>query len=162
KVRLMVVGAVIDSPEYIQLIEDVGAAVVADRFCFGSLPGMEPIDETGDPYISMATHYLSTCECPRMVENWRGRIDSIVKWAQEFNVDGVVIESIKFCDWWGYEVLTMINSLEQHGIPVVKIEREYSYANEGQFRTRIQAFIESLEHKDKQISTMGGSLHEDV
>ena len=32
------VGSEIDNPELIKLCEEAGALVVADRFCFGSLP----------------------------------------------------------------------------------------------------------------------------
>lgn len=148
KARLMVVGSIMDSTEYIELIENVGASVVADRYCFGSYPGLEPIEKASDdPFKAMALHYLATCECPRIVESWRERVQKIVERVAALNIDGVIIENIKFCDWWGYEILTMVNMLEERGIPVVKIEREYCFANEGQFRTRVQAFVESIERR---------------
>ncbi len=37
------VGSEIDNPELIKLAEEAGALVVADRFCFGSLPGRDEI-----------------------------------------------------------------------------------------------------------------------
>jgi len=147
RARLMVVGPNLDNPSYIELIEDQGAVVVADRFCFGSLPGLEIISENGDPYENLARHYLKTCECPRMIDMAQTRLDKIIERVKEFKVDGVVIETIKFCDMWGYETLILEEGLKKAGIPIVKIEREYSFSNEGQFRTRIQAFIESIESK---------------
>lgn len=154
RARIMVVGPFLDNPRFVELIEEQGALVVADRYCFGSQPGLEPIPVEGNPYFNLANYYFNTCECPRMINNSQMRLDKLMERISEFNIDGVVIETVKFCDMWGYELLTMEKGLRSAGIPVVKIEREYTNASEGQFRTRIQAFIESIESKriSKQIS----------
>ena len=39
----MLVGSEIDDTEFTKLVEMCGARVVADRYCFGSLPGREEI-----------------------------------------------------------------------------------------------------------------------
>jgi benzoyl-CoA reductase/2-hydroxyglutaryl-CoA dehydratase subunit BcrC/BadD/HgdB len=44
RVRLVVTGSEIDDPAFTKLIEDCGAMVVADRYCYGSLPGREQIE----------------------------------------------------------------------------------------------------------------------
>ena len=147
RARLMVVGPLLDNPRYIELIEEQGALVVSDRFCWGSQPGLELITPDGDPYFNLAKHYLQNCECARMMDKSQERIDKLVERVKEFNVEGIVIETVKFCDMWGYELLTLQNGLKEAGISFVKIEREYAFAGEGQFRTRIQAFIESIENK---------------
>jgi len=59
-------------------------------------------------------------------------------------VDGVVIEIIKFCDLWGIDSMPLVSALRKEGIPVLKLEREYRMGSEGQLRTRVQAFIESM------------------
>lgn len=147
RARLMVVGSILDNPKYIEAIEDQGAVVVVDRYCFGSQPGLEMIPEEGDPYDNLARHYLETCECPHTVGRWKTRVDKTIERIKQFNVDGVIIENLKFCDWWGYEILTLEKALKEEGIPVVRIEREYSFGAEGQFKTRVQAFVESIEQK---------------
>ena len=50
RVRLVVTGSEIDDPAFTKLIEDCGAMVVADRYCFGSMPGREeiPLEEGKD------------------------------------------------------------------------------------------------------------------
>lgn len=52
--RVMVLGSDIDNPAFTALFEAQGCRVVADRYCFGSLPGMELIPEDGDPYRNLA------------------------------------------------------------------------------------------------------------
>ena len=43
RVKIAVVGSEIDDPGFTKLVEDAGALVVVDRFCFGSTPGREEI-----------------------------------------------------------------------------------------------------------------------
>jgi benzoyl-CoA reductase/2-hydroxyglutaryl-CoA dehydratase subunit BcrC/BadD/HgdB len=147
KIRLMVVGPVFDNPAFTELIEAQGAVVVADRYCFGSLPGMEPIEEEGDPYENMVKYQMETCQCARMMEKSKERVEYSKNLVKEYGVEGVIFETMKFCDLWGYEGLTFIDHMKESNIPTVKIEREYVLAGEGQFRTRIQAFLESIKSK---------------
>lgn len=147
RARIMVLGSIFDNPRFTELIEEQGGLVVADRYCFGSLPGLETIAEDGDPYENLARHYLNTCECPRMMEKIKDREQSVLKWAKEFKSDGIIFETMKFCDLWGYESLTGMRNLRKRDIPTVKIEREYALTGEGQLRTRVQAFIELIEGK---------------
>jgi len=146
--RLMIVGNVIDDPAYIDLVESEGCHVVADRFCFGSLPGLEDIEEEGDPCENIVRHYIEGTQCPRMMEESLERFDYLKGLIDEYKVDGVIYETVKFCDLWGYEVLVNYKRLQEAGIPAARIEREYKLSGEGQFSTRVQAFVESLKAKD--------------
>jgi benzoyl-CoA reductase/2-hydroxyglutaryl-CoA dehydratase subunit BcrC/BadD/HgdB len=40
--------------------------------------------------------------------------------------------------------MPLVSALRKEGIPVLKLEREYRLGSEGQLRTRVQAFIESM------------------
>ena len=44
RAKVVVVGSEMDDPDFTKLIEESGALVVADRYCFGSLPGREVIE----------------------------------------------------------------------------------------------------------------------
>lgn len=144
RARLMVAGAHLHDPEFIRIIESQGGRVVADLFCTGSIPGFKPVEVNGSPIKSLAEHSFKKTLCPRMMEDADQRLQTIIDTVKEYNVDGVVIEIIKFCDLWGVDAMTLVNALRQEGIPVLKLEREYSLGGEGQMRTRVQAFIESM------------------
>lgn len=75
RVKIAVVGSEIDDPGFTKLVEDAGALVVVDRFCFGSTPGREEIHLDPDlPVLeSIARHYLSTSQCPRFMQ--REKVD---------------------------------------------------------------------------------------
>jgi benzoyl-CoA reductase/2-hydroxyglutaryl-CoA dehydratase subunit BcrC/BadD/HgdB len=144
RARILVAGSQLDDPGYIQMLESMGALVVADRFCLGSIPGLEPIPEQGDPLRELAAHTLRKISCPRMMEAFDLRAGEIVNTAKRFNVHGVVLEIMKFCDLWGVESGPLVSALRKAGLPVLRLEREYALSGEGQARTRIQAFLESM------------------
>lgn len=147
RARVMITGTIFDNPAFTELVEAQGALVVADRYCFGSLPGLEPIPEDGDPWENLTKYYTDTCECARMMEKFEERYQSRLNYMKEFDVDGIIIQTLKFCDTWAYETPMNLDRLHAAQIPVVKIEHEYQLNSEGQIRTRVQAFVESIESK---------------
>lgn len=145
RARLMVVGGHLHDPEFIKIIESQGGLVVADRFCTGTIPGFKTMELGGDnPYKTLAEHTFAKTLCPRMMEEFDRRLSTIIDTVKEYKVDGVMLEIIKFCDLWGVDAMPLVDALREKGIPVLKLEREYRLGSEGQLRTRVQAFIESM------------------
>ena len=155
RVKVVLAGSENDDPDFTKLIESCGALVVADRYCYGSLPGREKIEiRKGETALrAVARHYLETSVCPRSMEQsaMRQRKKYIADVAKKYKADGVIVESNKFCEYWSYErVADTIILPRDFGLPVCSIEKEYINSASGQLRTRFQAFVESLEIKKIQ------------
>lgn len=155
RARVEVVGSEIDDIDMIKLIEDSGALVVADRFCYGSLPGRHRIDlvEGEDVLTQICAHYMHDSMCPRQMnlEKINKRKAYVNQIAEAYHADGIIFEQMKFCDPWAYERMTGSYVLrEEYGYPVLTIDRPYAVGNSGQIRTRVQAFVESMEIKKIQ------------
>lgn len=155
RARIVLAGSEIDDPDFTKLFEDSGAYVVADRYCFGSLPGREEIvlNDNEDVLTQICRHYMKTCQCPRYMEHEKveDRRQYVKKLVEEYHADGVVYEQLKFCEYWGYErALASYIMINEFGIPAIAIDRQYTASASGQLRTRIQAFVESLEIKHIQ------------
>jgi benzoyl-CoA reductase/2-hydroxyglutaryl-CoA dehydratase subunit BcrC/BadD/HgdB len=155
RIKVVLAGSENDDPGFTQLIERCGALVVADRYCYGSLPGRERIEirEGETPLAAVARHYLNTSECPRFMEQdaMRGRKKYIADLAKEYKADGIIVTSNKFCEYWSYErVMDTLILPRDYGFPVCSIEKEYINSASGQLRTRFQAFVESVEIKKIQ------------
>ena len=160
RARVAVVGSEIDDPSLTKLIEGCGALVVSDRFCFGSTPGREVIELNDDEDVltQICRHYMEVSECARYIadEKVMQRRETADRLAKEFKAEGIIYEQMKYCDYWGFERALVSHIMhDEYGWPVLSVDRLYNNGNSGQLRTRVQAFVESLEikriHKEEGI-----------
>ena len=78
----------------------------------------------------------------------------VITWDQKGKT--LIYEQIKFCEYWGYErALASHIITNEFGIPSVTVDRQYTANASGQLRTRVQAFVESLEIKKIQKAKEG-------
>ncbi len=159
RARLVVTGSEVDDPAFTKLLEDCGVYVVADRYCYGSLPGREQIEirEGESALTAVVRHYLSTSECPRFMnkEKQVQRRSYLKQLVNDYDADGILYLQMKFCEFWSYERVMGVHDMnEVEGIPCIGVEKEYTMASAGQLRTRFQAFVESIEIKKLQGGKM--------
>ena len=153
--KVVLAGSENDDPEFTKLIESCGAEVVADRHCYGAVESRIPIvvKEGQEPLDAIARHYLDTSNCPRFMpqDEMRARKQRLADLVRDYNADGLIMASNKFCEYWSYErVIDTVVMKRDFGIPVCSIEKEYINSASGQLRTRFQAFVESVEIKKIQ------------
>ena len=152
RARVAIVGSEIDDPNLTKLIEGCGALVVSDRYCYGSTPGREVIELTDDEdaLTQICRHYMEVSECARYISDEKvlQRRVTADRLAKEFKAEGMIYEQMKYCDYWGFERALVSHVMhDEYGWPVLSIDRLYNNGNSGQLRTRVQAFVESLEIK---------------
>ncbi|MBI2876194.1 MAG: 2-hydroxyacyl-CoA dehydratase [Candidatus Tectomicrobia bacterium] len=143
KPRILVSGSELDEADYIRTIEDLGGLVVADDLCNGTRYFWDLVDEQRDPLEALAQRYLAKAPCARM-RPAQERMAFIRDLIQEFQVDGVVYETLKFCDLYGEDYPILKENLDELQVPVVSLDREHRSAGVGQTKTRVQAFLEKL------------------
>ena len=160
KARVGIVGSEIDDPTFIELVEDSGALVVFDRFCYGSIPGRNQIilTEDEDALTQICRQNLRETECPRncAYHKLEYRKEHVKQLHDEYHADGVIYEQMKFCTYWSFERTLASHVMpEEYGIHVLSIDRPYISRASGQLRTRVQAFVESLEFKKIKSKKQG-------
>ena len=98
RARLAVVGSEVDDSGFIKLIEDTGAYVCADRFCFGSLPGRDVIElsDGEDALTQLCRQYVYRGQCPRTMNMAKvyGRKQYVNDIAKEYGADGIIYLSL--------------------------------------------------------------------
>lgn len=155
RIRVVLVGSEVDDVDLVRLIEECGAYVCADRFCYGSFPGRDRIVLTDeeDALTQICRQYMYRGQCARYmnqdkIQERRSYIDRLAK---EYRADGIIYQQMKFCDPWAYERMVGTHVLrEDYHYPVLSVDRPYAVGNSGQLRTRVQAFVESVELKKIQ------------
>lgn len=131
----------------LRVLEESGAAVVALENCTGykGLDVLVDEDENKDPLLALAEKYLSTpCSC--MTDN-NGRLDLTKRLSEEYEVDGIVDLTYQACHTYAIESFTVKKYVQDElKIPFMQIETDYSESDTGQIKTRIEAFLETLEN----------------
>ena len=122
---------------------------------YGSFPGRDPITliDDEDALTQICRQYMNRAQCPRYMDmpKMLGRREYVNSLAKEYAADGIIYEQIKFCDPWAYERMLGSHILnDDYGYPVLSVDRPYNIASSGQMRTRVQAFVESMEIKKIQ------------
>ncbi len=148
RARLMIMGGELDNPDYIREIEEQGCLVVADSLCFGSRLFWKDVREDfEDPLDALAYYYVADRpSCARMFTEYENRAAYIREMISEYDVDGAVFERLTFCEIYGFEQFSITNDFKQWDIPLLCMDREYVLGAVGQLRTRVQAFLETLEN----------------
>ena len=150
-IRLMIVGPEIDDSPLFELIEDIGASVVVDDICIGTKVYWHDVETKGDPLNNLAERYLNKVKCPRTVrqntqnsaEDLDARFGHVLELARDFNVNGVVLYILRYCDNYGYDVPELRIYLEKAGLPVLHLEDDY-LVNSARLKTRVEAFTEMV------------------
>ena len=113
-----------------------GAMVVADRYCFGSFPSREEIEirDGESAFDAICRHYLHWNQCARFMSGDKidQRHTELKRLVDEYKADGIVYESMKFCEFWSYEkVLGLACAANRDGYPCCTIEKEYALGSIG-------------------------------
>ncbi len=145
--RLMLVGSENDDTEFVNMVESVGATVVADDHCTGSRYFWNSVENNGDLMQSIADRYVDRPACPSKDWEERTRFPHILKMAQDAGVEGVILIQQKFCDPHECDIPMLKQYLEEHGIPSLFLEFDVTVPL-GPFRIRVEAFLEMLAEED--------------
>lgn len=149
RARLMVTGSVMNNPEFIKSIEDLGAIVVTDELCSSTRYWSDQVvQDKRTPLKAISRRYLDNFPCARMVPSDE-RFNRVLGLAKDYRVDGVISQIIRYCVPYAHDLPLITARLKAVGVPTLSLDVEYGTSGSGQIRTRVQAFLEMLEAKRK-------------
>lgn len=134
---------------FLDMVQKSGAYILSDITCTGlkrefSITDMP--ESSGQLLRSYARQLLCQVPCMRMVD-LSGRKKLWQQLTQK--ADGIIYHTVKFCDNYSFEYAAI---RRKAGIPVLKVETDTTPQCEGQLRTRVEAFLESLRANKKHQS----------
>ncbi len=146
--RLLVTGSPMSIPNWKlhDVIEKAGGVVVAEELCTGSRYYDKLVPEGGATVEAMlddiAGKYLDiNCAC--FTPN-TGRIEDVLRLAEEYKVDGIVHYALQFCAPYTIEATSVERAARDAGYRFLRIDTDYSMNDIGQLQTRVEAFLEML------------------
>lgn len=119
-----------------QILQERGANVAFDLTCTGL--GRKVLVDEKEVMEGYARGLLSQFPCMRM-EQASNRDELIRRFSE--SVDGIIYHTVQFCDNYAYEYAWLKDWLKR---PILLLETDYTRQSGGQVRTRIEAFLESL------------------
>ncbi|MDI6900615.1 MAG: double-cubane-cluster-containing anaerobic reductase [Anaerosomatales bacterium] len=146
--RILITGSPMAIPNWKvhHIVESAGGVVVAEELCTGSRYYDTLVPEDGgtiEEMLDAITDKYLGVNCACFTPN-EARVDDIVRMAEEYGADGVIHYALQFCGPYQFEGFTVEKALREAGIPVLKIETDYSMEDAGQLSTRVEAFLEML------------------
>jgi len=155
--RLLIWGSIIDDTPLTEMIESLDANIVMDDTCVGSRPFFTDVEVTDDPIGGLAHYYLVDIKCPRTFKtrdyyditkdymaDLKSRFGYLGDYAKEWKADGVVLESVRYCDTHGYDVPGVKDYLDSIDLPSIYLEHDYTEGALAPLRTRVQGFLEII------------------
>ncbi|WP_258359964.1 2-hydroxyacyl-CoA dehydratase family protein [Moorella sulfitireducens (nom. illeg.)] len=143
--RLLLAGSILPE-ELIAMVEECGGLSVFEDSCNGRRLLLAPAaGAEKDPYLYLARLYLGGPPCPRMVGEGEKRYRYWAEAVDRFHIQGVIYHVMKFCDAAMYDFLALKAFCEKRGLPLLRLDGDFSGGNRGQWQTRLEAFLEMLE-----------------
>lgn len=143
--RILITGCPIGGvyEKVVKPLEELGGVVVAFESCSGIKNLEELVDEKENPIDALAKKYLNI-PCSVMSPN-KGREDIIKNLIEEYKIDGVVEVVLQACHTYAVESYNIRKIVtKDKEIPYIALETDYSQADFGQIKIRMEAFLELL------------------
>ena len=151
KARLVISGYLCDMPELevLDLVEELGAVICDDDLYVGRRYFHTLADETLSPMEALAKRYIEDVPCPTKIYTEKDFYfgDYLINLAKEAKAEGVISVALKYCESHLYDLPELEAELSKNKVPNLMLETSHIGAS-GQFRTRIQAFLETLQGRD--------------
>jgi benzoyl-CoA reductase subunit C len=141
--RLMLLGSVNNDINLIKFIDSLGGKVVIDDYCTGNRYYQKEVLLSEIPLSALATRLIEKPPCPLKDIPDRRRVTHILNQVDSFRVKGIIYTIQRQCDAHGLDYPALASALKQKGIPMLKLELDGTLPA-GQFRTRIEAFLEMI------------------
>ena len=150
KARIMIAGSALNNAEFIQSIEHIGGLIVTDELCTGTRYWADPVvvGDHDEPLKAIARRYLNNFPCARMYPS-EERFQRMLRLIRDFRVDGVISQTIRYCSPYSNDLPLLSDLFKRNGVPMLSLDVEYGTSGSGQILTRVQAFLEMLEARQK-------------
>jgi benzoyl-CoA reductase subunit C len=142
-IRLMLIGSETWSSELEELIESLGGNVVIDELDNGTSYFWNNIYPQKDRLTAISLRYLGRPHNPVKDSNWRRRPEHIFQLAEDYFIDGAIVQKQIYCHLHGTDNYAVWRLLRERNIPFHYFERDMFVPKE-ETVLRIEAFMNML------------------
>ncbi len=128
------------------IVERAGAVVVGEESCIGERGTQGLVADDGATtealLEALVDRYLAI-DCAVFTPN-PTRPAHALEVARSTRADGVIHYALQFCTPYQMEAPRFEREVEGGGVPVLRLDTDYSQEDVGQLRTRVEAFVEQV------------------
>ena len=143
-VKVMVEGIMVEPLALLDAFKDNNVCIVGDDLAQESRMFRTESRTGGSVYDRMAWRIADAYADPLLLDEEKNHGSDLVKMVKDYGADGVVVCAMKFCDPEEYDYVFVRDALDEAGIPNLYMEIEQKMDSVEQYKTRIQAFAETL------------------
>jgi benzoyl-CoA reductase/2-hydroxyglutaryl-CoA dehydratase subunit BcrC/BadD/HgdB len=143
--RLMLIGNDLHNTTQIEALESTDAVVVVDEMDIGIRRASGQVDTELPPMEALARYYVMGRPVDKHTWNSDQRLELIGMLAEQYKVDGIVSENVRFCTYLGWDKFDLKKQMQERGIPILELDLEYGHPGGAQMKIRAEAFMEMLE-----------------
>jgi benzoyl-CoA reductase/2-hydroxyglutaryl-CoA dehydratase subunit BcrC/BadD/HgdB len=128
------------------IVESSGAVIVGEESCIGERGQQNLVSEQGSTVEALVDNLVdrySAVDCAVFTPN-PTRPEHTLDIAKGAEADGVIHYALQFCSPYQIEAPVLERSVERGGVPVLKLDTDYSTEDVEQLRTRVEAFVEQI------------------
>jgi benzoyl-CoA reductase subunit C len=125
--RLMIIGNDLHNTTQVDALESKDAVVVVDEMDVGIRRAWGQVDPKLPPMEALTRHYVLGRPVDKHTWNSDGRLEFIGDMAEQYKVDGIVSENVRFCTYLGWDKFDLKKQMQERGIPILDIDLEYGH-----------------------------------
>jgi benzoyl-CoA reductase/2-hydroxyglutaryl-CoA dehydratase subunit BcrC/BadD/HgdB len=144
---VMLIGSDLHNTNQIANLETLDAVVVVDEMDIGIRRAWGQVDTKLPPMEALARYYVMGRPVDKHHWNSDGRLKFIGELAEQYKIDGVISEIVRFCTYNGWDKFDLKKQMQERGIPMLELDLEYGHPAGAQVKIRAEAFMEMLESR---------------
>jgi|GEM_PF-664631 len=147
-INILLAGSIVPDMKFYDLMDELDCQVVYSMTSSGNkfAEAMVDLDNEDDIYLALARRCLYPTYLPRTVDS-KCRVDHLKNIIDSYDVQGVIFNISKFSVWYTFESVLFKHCCNEWEVPLVVLESDFSSLSRGQFKTRIEAFLEMIERQ---------------
>jgi benzoyl-CoA reductase subunit C len=154
--RLLIWSSILDDTDIMQVFE-AKANVVMNESCGGIRAYRSEVNFTDDTLEGLADYYLNEITCARTfrqatlgetrkdyARDLQSRFGYLKGIIREWKINGAIMLLVRYCDPFAFEMPSLKDYFDSIGVPSTYIEYDYTIGAMAPIRTRIEAFLETI------------------
>jgi benzoyl-CoA reductase/2-hydroxyglutaryl-CoA dehydratase subunit BcrC/BadD/HgdB len=145
RVRLVLVGGMLDQVQLVRWLDEHGVQVVADDTCALQRTFEGPVDlDPDDPLADLARRHLRRSLCPVRSGSGAQRAARLLQAVRRHQAHGVLMLPYRGCEPHGFDNVLLAEALDAARVPHISLELDPQLSGWGQLQNRLQAFLEMI------------------